>query len=93
MLWNQNYIVAQIDSSLLGTSIIIRTIAGDKLQVDKFTLSDARKMKALIENKQTEIANPLTNYSIVDEIIKLNELLQNGIISISGFNKIKKQII
>ena len=82
----------EIDSSILGTNITIRTIASDMLKLEKFTLSDAKEMKALIEQYQ-KTKQTVNNNSIVDEIIKLKQLLDTGAISKSEYDIMKQKII
>jgi len=85
----------EIDSTLIGTSITIRTIAGDMLQLEKFTLTDAKEMKALIEQNQKSKSTIINNdnKSMLDEIIKLKELFDSGVITQEEFNKMKQKII
>lgn len=94
----------EIDSTLIGTSITIRTIAGDKLEIEKFTLSDANEIKSLIHKKQNSIkvgyisttittTQDLDTSSIADEIIKLKGLMDSGVITQNEFDKIKQRLI
>ena len=84
----------EIDSTLIGTNITIRTIAGDMLKLEKFTLVDAKEMKALIEqNQKSKPTNTNNNNNIVDEIIKLKQLLDSGVLSQDEFTKMKQKII
>ncbi len=43
----------EIDTSLLGTDIIIKSYGAGKIVCKKFTLSDAKKVKELIESVKT----------------------------------------
>jgi|GEM_PF-6477090 hypothetical protein len=86
----------ELDSSIWGTKIIIRTIAGDVVEVDKFTLNDAQKIKQLIEVNQNNIKQEVKNNhpsNSVDKILKLKELFDQGLIDEQEFNKLKKNII
>jgi len=91
----------EIDSSIWGTKIKISSIAGDIVVVDKFTLSDAKKIKQIIEENQSRLKQENNNYiedyhrpnSTVNEILKLKELLDQGLIDEDEFKKLKKNII
>jgi len=89
----------EIDSTLLGTKITIRTIAGDDVTIDKFTLSDAEEIRDIVhniqqrKNKPDVEARPQTSKSVVDELLKLKELLDADIIDAEEFKKLKEKII
>lgn len=93
----------EIDSSLWGTDMIIRTLAGDKLKVEKFTLADAEEIKSLIEERQQLHSTPThssnsssdttSSKSKVDELRELKELFDDGVIDEDDYEKLKQQII
>ena len=83
----------EIDSAIWGTKIKISTIAGDVITVSKFTLSDAKKIKQLIEkNRNNKKDFPVSNSKIstVSDILKLKELLDKGLITEKEFLKLKQ---
>ena len=92
----------EIDSSFFGTTILINTIDGDTLKLEKFTISDAKEIKKTIENLQAELRNPKPKETStiinntgdkISQLYKLKELLDSGLIDEKEFKELKSNIL
>ena len=79
----KSIISIEINSSIFGTTINIKTIDGDSISIDKFTLKDAEDLKKTVEyyrDKDTEDSTiKLT------KIKKFKKMLDDGLISKEDF--------
>jgi len=93
----KSIISIEINSSFFGTTINIKTIDGDTITIDKFTLKDAEDLKKTVEmyrdtpQKQDDSNN--TDTKQLEKIKKFKKMLDDGIISNDDFLSLLEGIL
>ena len=93
----------EIDTPLIGYSSITIFAGGTMMSANGFTKAEVKQIKAGIENgKQTAknklsnesiSANSSTKNSVADELIKLKDLVNSGVITTAEFEQQKQKLL
>ena len=76
------------------TNLNLRTKSGKKYQLNTVDLSEAKKAVSIFTelSSNTQKVN-VSNSNVADELLKLNDLKDKGIITQSEFNQQKKKLL
>ena len=81
----------EINSSIFGTTINIKTIDGDLISIDKFTLKDAEDLKKTVEYYRDKEETDVN--LILSKIKKYRKMLKDGLITNDEFINLIDTII
>ena len=81
----KSIISIEINSSFFGTTIIINTIDGDTISIEKFTLKDAEELKETVESYRDQSVSSEVDSNELSKIRKFKKMLDKGLISKEDF--------